>query len=268
MNKYQSILDYKSTWPSKFLDNIDTFQKIKNISFSELINKYTNNYNILENQSDNLLYYNIVIYLLHEWSCLINKLKTSNNYKILVTNIHKTLKSNNYSDIDCLTDNILYKYVKKLKNNYIVKSKHIDIIKTYFKSCIKVNFVFKNCEYCIQLLIPHTKEYNNITFSNALFITTYTDIKEIKDTSVFNNHLTILKNIKGFHYKNEKSYIYFHNIETIIDIYIACEINNFFETQDIINDYQILKIVKLIANRYYYLRFDIYDYFDIPPGLY
>ena len=59
MNKYHSILVCKLTWPQLFLDNINTFQQIKNISFSELVSKYTNNYNFLEQLSDNLLYYNI-----------------------------------------------------------------------------------------------------------------------------------------------------------------------------------------------------------------
>ena len=272
MNKYQSFLDCKSTWPQLFLDNINTFQQIKNISFSELVCKYTSNYNFLKQSSDNLLYYNIVIYLLQEWNNLVNKPKTTSKYKKLLIDIKKTLQSENYSDIDYLTDNIIYTYVKKLRTIYIIESEHIDIIKTYSKFHIKVNFVFKQYNFCIQLLIPHIKDYSNLTYSNALFITSYSDIKEIETNTLSNNHLTILPKIKGFHYKNSKTYIYFHNIETIVDIYISCEINNFFEkskqNRDIIDDYQILKIVKIITNRYYSLKYNISEYFNIPPGLY
>ena len=75
------------------------------------------------------------------------------------------------------------------------------------------------------------KQLNTNSNGNDTFIhNCINNMFSINDVS--NEHLTILKNTPGFHYSrnsNINRHMFFPNIESILDIYLACDNNTNLE---------------------------------------
>ena len=249
-NKYEKLIEYKEFLPNRFLKNIKKFELIKKIEFKEILLKYNKNNNFIDD---------------------INNI--FNNF--------------NYSNIDKFIDNKLYIYCIKLKKgiNNIFKSETIDIYYKYFKNYIVLSFVIKYKDYIkeknislIKLYIPHKKEYNpnDIIVDHVIYIMNYSTDNYINNffnkcilfddddnSNISNEHLTILKNTKGFHYSrnsNIERYIFFDNIDSIIDIYIQLNKNELY----LIDNRELLIYIMKLANRYFIIKNNYNMNFDIP----
>lgn len=289
-NKYEKLIEYKEFLPNRFLKNIKKFELIKQIEFKEILLKYNKNNNFTKKKEENILYYDIILYLLKEWSQYNN---------IFIDDINNIFNNFNYSNIDKFIDNKLYKYCIKLKKgiNNIFRSETIDIYYKYFKNYIVLSFVIKYKDYIkeknislIKLYIPHKKEYNpnDIIIDHVIYIMNYSTDNYINNffnkcilfdddnSNISNEHLTILKNTKGFHYSrnsNIERYIFFDNIDSIIDIYIQLEIYNNMEflysilnknELYLIDNRELLIYIMKFANRYFIIKNNYNMNFDIP----
>ena len=289
-DKYEKLVKYKEYLPNRFLKNIEKFQLIKQIEFKEILLKYNKNNNFTKKNEINILYYDIILYLLKEWSQYNN---------VFIDDINNIFNNFNYSNIDKFIDNILYKYCIKLKKNInnIFRSETIDIYYKYFKNYIVLSFVIKYKDYIkeknislIKLYIPHKKEYNpnDIIVDHVIYIMNYSTDDYINNffnkcilfydnnSNINNEHLTILKNTKGFHYSrnsNIERYVFFDNIESIIDIYIQLEIYNNTEflysilnknELYLIDNRELLIYIMKLANRYFIIKNNYNMNFDIP----
>ena len=188
----------------------------------------------------------------------------------------------------------MYKIKKNINN--IFKSETLDIYYKYYKNYIILSFVIKYKNYItdknvslIKLLIPHKKEYNpndiivdhviyimNYSINNYMNNFLYKCIFNNDDDNINNEHITILKNTKGFHYSrntNIERYIFFDNIDSIIDIYIQLEIYNntelLYSILDknelyLIDNRELLIYIMKLANRYFIIKNNYNMNFDIP----
>jgi hypothetical protein len=297
-NKIDNILQNIELIPNRFKLNIEKFKSIEKKELKDILIKYCENNNFTKKIEENKLYYDIILYLLKEWSL--------NNENILINEINKIFNDINYSTIDNFIDNILYNYCIKLKIKRIKKilySDNLDIYYQYFKNYIKLSFLLKFKNYMlnnnnislIYLYIPHNKEYNpnnhyinnNEITDHAIYIMNYyTDIYinnflnncllNIHLNNIKNEHFTILKYTKGFHYSrnsNISRYLYFDNIYSIINIYIQCEIYNNVEllnsiitntNTNLIDNRELLKFIMNLANRYFIIKNNFNMNFNIP----
>ena len=153
-DKYEKLVKYKEYLPNRFLKNIEKFQLIKQIEFKEILLKYNKNNNFTKKNEINILYYDIILYLLKEWSQYNN---------VFIDDINNIFNNFNYSNIDKFIDNILYKYCIKLKKNInnIFRSETIDIYYKYFKNYIVLSFVIKYKDYIKEKNISLIKLYRD-----------------------------------------------------------------------------------------------------------